>query len=63
MEKTLKKACNYGNCAKFWESVKKLCDKIGKFAETKSTEYRRTQRTLLRSVTHGVGSETNEPKI
>ena len=50
MEKTLRKACNYGHCAKFWENVAKVCDKIGKIAREKGANYRQSQRVLLKSV-------------
>ena len=63
MEKTLRKACNYGNKAKFWETVAKICDKIGKFATNKGIVNRQSQKTLLRSVITDVNTDVIKPNV
>lgn len=50
MERTLRKACRYGDMAKFWGFISKISTKVLTFAEAKKAKNLQTQFIMLKSV-------------
>lgn len=50
MERTLRKACRYGDMARFWGFMAKIGMKLYNFSQSKWEKNRRTQVIILKSV-------------
>lgn len=50
MEKTLRKACRYGDWAKFWRFLANIGEKLYNFSQKKWEKNRKTQLIILKSV-------------
>lgn len=50
MERTLRKACRYGDMVKFWRFIDKIGTKIHVFAEKKMLKNQRAQTIMLKSL-------------